>query len=68
MLKAIAASLLAGVIGYVAGVLIGIALVSLLSSNQHDRSQEAVMTGFFFVGPIAAVLTFVVTLIVNLVR
>jgi F0F1-type ATP synthase membrane subunit c/vacuolar-type H+-ATPase subunit K len=67
-MKVIGVSLLAGVIGYAAGVLIGIALVNLLSSNQHDRSQEAVITGFFFAGPVAAVLSFVVTLIVKLVR
>lgn len=68
MTKAIGLSFLAGAIGYVAGVLIGIALVNLLSSNQHDRAQEAVMTGFFLVGPIVAVLAFAVTMIVKLVR
>lgn len=68
MTKTIGLSLLAGAIGYVAGALIGILLVNLLSSNQHDRAQEAVMTGLFFVGPVAAVLSFLVTLIVKLVR
>jgi ABC-type antimicrobial peptide transport system permease subunit len=68
MFKTVAFSLLAGVIGYVAGVLIGIALIYLFSSNQHDRAQEAVMTGFFFAGPVMAVLSFAVTLIVKLVR
>ncbi|HEX9003946.1 MAG TPA: hypothetical protein VGB07_28805 [Blastocatellia bacterium] len=67
-MKTVGVSLLAGAIGYVVGVLIGIVLVNLLSSNQHDRAQEAVMTGFFLVGPIVAILAFTVSLIVKLLR
>ncbi len=68
MFKTLLVSFLAGVAGYIAGVLIGIVLVNLLSSNRHDRAQEAVMTGFFFVGPAAAVLAFIVTLIARRIR
>ncbi len=35
-------------------------LVSLLSSNSHDRSLEAAMTGAFVLGPLAAVVAFAV--------
>lgn len=55
-------SLGAGVIGYIAGVVIGMVLVNLLSSNTHDKSVEAAMTSFFVFGPIAALLSFAITL------
>lgn len=41
--------------GYAAGAAIGLALVSLASSNTHDKSLEAVMTAAFFTGPLGAV-------------
>jgi len=31
----------------------------MLSSNTHDKSMEAAMTGAFYTGPLAAVLGFV---------
>ncbi|HMV85348.1 MAG TPA: hypothetical protein PLD20_33870 [Blastocatellia bacterium] len=68
MFKTLLISVLAGIAGYIAGMLIGIVLVNLLSSNRHDRAQEAVMTGFFFVGPATAVLAFIVTLIAKRMR
>ena len=52
-----------GVVGYVVGLFGGLGLVSLLSSNQHDRSMEAAMTGAFVVGPLAALLFSVVTFV-----
>lgn len=58
----------AGVIGYVAGVVVGMVLVNLLSSNTHDKSVEAAMTSFFVFGPIAALLSFAVTLFYLLSR
>jgi hypothetical protein len=48
------------VLGYAAGGFGGGALVSLLSSNTHDRSVEAAMTGAFVTGPLVAVVGFVV--------
>jgi hypothetical protein len=48
-----------GAVSYVAGGLAGVLLTSLLSSNTHDKSVEAVMTGAFYTGPLAAVLGFV---------
>lgn len=55
-MKRIGVAFLMGLVGYVAGGLIGYGLVMLLSSNVHDRAMEAAMTGAFFVGPITAIL------------
>ena len=49
-----------GAVSYVAGALAGGLLTSMLSSNTHDKSMEAVMTGAFYTGPLAAVLGFVI--------
>ena len=54
--KRAALSLGLSVMGYVVGLFGGIGLVYLLSSNQHDRSTEAAMTGAFVVGPLTALL------------
>lgn len=45
-----------GIAGYLAGAIGGGLLISLASSNTHDRSVEAAMTGAFVIGPIAGVL------------
>ena len=54
-MKRIAMGVLGGVLGYVLGAFGGGFLVSVLSSNTHDRSVEAAMTGAFVLGPLAAV-------------
>ena len=46
--------------GYLAGAFGGGYLITLLSSNGHDRSVEAAMTGAFVLGPIGAVIAFIV--------
>lgn len=61
-------SLLIGVAGYVVGVVLGMLLVNLFSSNTHDKSLEAAMTSFFVYGPLAAVLSFIVTFVYLLSR
>jgi hypothetical protein len=43
------------VAGYGIGLFGGMALISALSSNRHDLSVEAAMTGAFVIGPLAAV-------------
>lgn len=52
--------LLWAIIGYVVGAFGGGLLVSLLSSNSHDRSLEAAMTGAFVLGPLVAAVAFAV--------
>ncbi len=51
--------LLWAVPGYLVGAFGGGFLVSVMSSNQHDRSVEAAMTGAFFFGPLAALVAFI---------
>jgi hypothetical protein len=54
---------LAGIAGgYLAGVGIGAAAITLLSSNTHDGSVEMAMTAAFVTGPIGAVIGLVVAL------
>jgi hypothetical protein len=67
-MKTLGLSLLAAVVGYVVGLFGGMVLVNLMSSNTHDKSVEAVMTGAFFIGPLVAVLSFVATLVYLLIR
>ena len=45
---------------YMVGAFGGGYFVSLLSSNTHDRSVEAAMTGAFVLGPLAGLVGFVV--------
>ena len=67
-MKTFGLSLLAGAIGYVVGLFGGMVLVNLMSSNTNDKSVEAAMTGAFFIGPLVAVLAFVITLVYLLMR
>ena len=47
--------LLGAIGGYLIGAFGGGLAISVLSSNQHDRSVEAAMTGAFVLGPLGAV-------------
>ena len=60
-------ALLFGLGGYVVGVLGGVVLVGLWSSNA-DKSEEAVMTGFFFLGPLVAVLACIGSVVYQMIR
>jgi hypothetical protein len=55
--------LLYGIGGYLVAATAGYFLVGQLSSNVHDRSVEAAMTGAFVFGPLGAVAAFIVGLI-----
>ena len=59
MLRRALIGLLWAVPGYLVGAFGGGYLVSVLSSNQYDRSLEAAMTGAFFFGPLAALVAFI---------
>ena len=67
-MKILLISLVVAIGGYIIGLAMGITLVNLFSSPKPDKSAEAVMTGFFYVGPLFAVVGFIVTLIYQLVR
>jgi hypothetical protein len=49
--------------GYFIGLFGGMLLVETFSSNQHDKSVEAAMTGAFVVGPLMAVVAVIVLMI-----
>jgi len=61
--KRVGTALLYAIVAYVVAALAGYLLVQQLSSNVHDRGVEAAMTGAFVVGPLGAVVGFVVGLL-----
>jgi hypothetical protein len=50
--------LLCAVAGYLLGAFVGYWVITWLSSNAHDRSVEAAMTGAFVCGPLGALIAF----------
>jgi hypothetical protein len=59
-MRRVAFGLLWAVPAYLLGAFGGGYLISVMSSNTHDRSVEAAMTGALVCGPIAAIIGFVV--------
>jgi hypothetical protein len=59
MARRILIALLATLAGYLVGAVGGGWLISILSSNTHDVSVEAAMTGAFVTGPLAALVAFI---------
>lgn len=49
--------------GYVVGALAGVALISILSGNTHDKSVEVAMTSALVTGPVGALIGCVVGLL-----
>jgi hypothetical protein len=60
MMRRIGFGLLWMIPSYLLGAFGGGYLLEVFSSNQHDRSVEAAMTGAFVFGPVAAVIGFIV--------
>lgn len=54
-------AVLVALAAYVGGAVAGGWLVTSLTSNTHDASLEGVMTGAFLIGPLVALLAFVIT-------
>lgn len=50
------------------GLFGGMVLIENVSSNTHDRSLEAAMTGAFVIGPAMAVLAVIVILVYRISR
>ena len=67
-MKIFGLAVLAAVVGYLIGLFGGMLLVNTFSSNTHDRSVEAAMTSAFIIGPLVAVLAFVLTLVILLMQ
>ena len=63
MLRRFGIGFLCAIVSYPIGVVVGMVLISQCSTNVHDRSVEAAMTGAFFVGSLAAVIGFVIGLV-----
>jgi len=62
-MKTVALVVIAAIGGYVAGLFGGMVLIETFSSNGHDKSLEAAMTGAFAVGPLLAVVAVIVVLV-----
>jgi cytochrome bd-type quinol oxidase subunit 2 len=62
-MKTFGLAVLAATGGYLIGLLGGMFLIEASSSNQHDKSVEAAMTGAFVSGPLMAAVAVIVTLI-----
>ena len=60
MLRRLLIGFLWAVPGYLVGAFGGGFLLSVMSSNEHDLSVEAAMTGAFVFGPLAALIAFIV--------
>jgi len=67
-MKLFGLSLLAAIVRYFIGLFGGMSLVETFSSNAHDRSMEAAMTGAFVIGPLAGLVAVIVTIIYGLRR
>jgi hypothetical protein len=61
-MKTFGAALLATMLGYVVGLFGTMTAIELFSSNQHDKSLEAAMTGAFIGGPLMAVISVIAIL------
>jgi hypothetical protein len=62
-MKTFGPAVLAAIGGYLVGLFGGMLLIETLSSNQHDKSVEAAMTGAFVSGPLMAVVAVIVLLV-----
>lgn len=67
-MKTFGLGVLAALRGYVIGMLSGMFLIEGISSNRHDRSLEAAMTGAFVIGPLIAVVAVIVVLVIRAKR
>jgi hypothetical protein len=64
-MKRLGIGLLGAIGGYPIAAFAGYFLIDWFSSNAHDRSVEAAMTSAFVLGPLGAVIGFVVGFILS---
>ena len=67
-MKVFGLAVLAALAGYLIGLFGGMFVVDMFSSNVHDKSMEAAMTGAFVFGPLMAVVASIVTVVYCLRR
>ena len=60
MLRRIGFGILWGFVGYLCGAFGGAWLVSQTSSNTHDLSMEATVTGALVIGPLVGLIAFII--------
>jgi nitrate reductase gamma subunit len=64
-MKTFGVALLTAILGYVVGLFGTMAAIEVFSSNTHDKSMEAAMTGAFVGGPLIAVTSVIVILAIR---
>jgi len=64
-MKTFGGALLAAILGYVVGLFGTMAAIELVSSNTHDKSMEAAMTGAFAGGPLIATISVIAILVLR---
>jgi len=67
-MKLIGLILLVGFSGYLLGFVLGMLAVNLFSANHFDKATEAAMTGAFVSGPLVALLSILVFLLLRFMR
>ena len=65
VLKRFGFGLLCGLGGYLVAAVVSYFALLQFSPNRHDRQVEAAMTSVFFFGPIGAVLSFILGIILG---
>ena len=65
LMKTFGLAVLAAIGGYLIGLSCGMFLIETFSSNRHDQSVEAAMTGAFVIGPLMAVTAVIMVLVVR---
>ena len=64
-MKTFVVALLAAILGYIVGLFGTMAAIEIFSSNTHDKSMEAAMTGAFVGGPLMAVISVIAILMLR---
>src|SRR5690242_21754357 len=59
-MKSFGLAVLAAIGGYVIGLFGGMFFIQIFSTNRHDKSLEAAMTGAFVLGPLMAIVAVIV--------
>jgi hypothetical protein len=64
-MKTFGLAVLGAIGGYLIGLLSAMFLIETFSSNRHDPSVEAAMTGAFVIGPMMAVTAVIMVVVVR---